>query len=373
MMKGRGFIPKVSRNYVRQDFSDLLNELQGVPVVQESEVEKDIPEKKEVKSVDLAFRHRASLMDNPKMLYAYSSKSQVLHDRDCFRVVEIADVDFRMLTEFRVDMKTCPMCYRRAMIRSGVGDDRRRMDAYERFFNQVGVSNRDLYTLLIENKARLKWINNDVMQLRVHEDSWQIRRDKDGLELWHNNYIRLEDMSRHFKEGFHRQTDLGNNSVHNIIRVILSYDYGVHMAQKEFKTNKQLAHEELLKEHEKRRELKSALVGLIEGGFDEVYAALLFLHTMFDEAQVEELVKGAERGLSLKQLLVYAKPELSAVRMKEARRGLELHISKSDVKSYALPEVSVKEMRKAKTRLFFKKVKKDPKVIWFRVRDRVVK
>lgn len=125
--------------------------------------------------------------------------------------------------------------------------------------------------------------------------------------------------------------------------------------------------------HEKRRELKGSLLGLIADSADEVYASLLFLHTIFDETQVEELVKGAERGLTLKQILVYAKPELSAGQMKEIRSGLELHINKSAVKSYALPELSVKEMRKTKTRLFFKKLKKDPAFIWFRIRDRVFK
>lgn len=216
------------RTHKRQDFTELLNELNGVgPVDKDLKQTNYSIEKKDV--VDLAKRRRASLMDNSDMLYVYSGVHRVLHDRDCFRLPEIPDEEFEMLSEFDVSMKTCPMCYRRALIRSGVGADRRRIHAYERFFKRVEVSNEDLYLLLIENKAQLRWRSNDVMEIRVRDDSWQIRHNGDALELWHNNYACLDDLTRHFTVGFHRQEVYGFPTIRNLFNLIVTYSWEKHL------------------------------------------------------------------------------------------------------------------------------------------------
>ncbi len=362
------FIPRVTRGYERQDYSALLDELKGLSVTENDEKVHIASEKQ---GVDAATRCRASLLDNPKMLYAYSNKSRVLHDRDCSKLAEISDAHFRMVSEFPVDMKVCSECYRRAIIRRGVGDDRKRIPAYERFFNKVRVSDSYLYDLMIKNKALVKLIDNNVMEITVREDTWQFVCGSTGYELWHNNYICLKDGSRYFTKGFHRQTVFGGYTAHNILRVILTYRCDIHKSKTKTKLDKRHAHEELLKEHENRREFKRVLGGLVDGTFrkDEYEDALLFLNSLFENNQVKEIVKGAERGLSLQQILIYAKPEFVAGQMKQIRSGLELHIGKKYVKSYALPELSVKEMRKAKIKLF---LKKSPVEIYLCFKDRLL-
>lgn len=343
-----------------------MNELNGTgPAVQEVKRKDDVPV---AEGVDLDLRRRASLMDNQNMLYAYSSRMRVSHDRDCIHVADIPDGEFQMLSEVPRGMKMCPVCYRVALIRSGIGADRRRMQAYERFFEHVDASNADLYRLVIKHKARLKWINNNVMQIKVHEDTWRVIRVGQGIELWHNNYIRLEDDSRHFRAGFHRQYVRGDDTFHNILKTILAYRWEAHRVFTDLKSAKQEAHNELLQEHERRKELKSALAQLLDDsiGEDGRECALCFLRTIFDDGRIKEFLKGARFGLSLKQLLIYANPELSVAQMKQIRSGLELHIRMVDVKTYAFPEISVRDMRKAKLRLLFKK---GFRVVFFDVRD----
>ena len=212
---------------MRQDFSDLLNELTNSPAP-EPKKENKIESPKE--TISAARRRRARLMGNPRMLYAYSSKARTLHDRDCMRLGEIPDREFQMLSEFDDGMNTCPWCYRRALIRSGVGDDRRHISAFERFFGEGHVLNAELYVLMIENKAQLKWISGNVVQIKVREDTWQISRTPEGYRLWHNNYIRMDDGSRYFTNGFHPQTTHCWDSLSMLLlEWVVSYSWEKHV------------------------------------------------------------------------------------------------------------------------------------------------
>lgn len=226
-------MPRFLRDYERQDFTELLNELQGVDEKDKVDVQSTVNDNGNV--VDMFKRKRSSLMDNPKMLYAYSTHNRVLHDRDCQYVKDISDKHFRMSPVFVKNMRHCGACYRKSLIRNGVGDDRRRMVAYERFFNQLEVSNRDLYMLLIEHEAKLKWINNDVMQIHHKDDTWRIIRGACGLELWHNNYICLKDYTRHFTDGFHKQNVCESPTFHTLLLLMLNYSWECHVAQREKK------------------------------------------------------------------------------------------------------------------------------------------
>ena len=169
--------------------------MKNVPEVKPQKVTEGVSTKK-VDFVSHARRRRDSLMDNYRMLYAYSKMDRVLHDRDCPYVKEIPDKSFRMADDFVRGMTLCPLCMQRGLIRHGVGDDRRRLADYERFFGRIGLSESELYSLMIVHKAQLKWINKDMMQIRVNEDTWRVLFKGERVELWHNNYSRLEDFSR---------------------------------------------------------------------------------------------------------------------------------------------------------------------------------
>jgi hypothetical protein len=241
MFLERWYLMRGIRNYEQQDFTDLLNELQGiVPEVKNEDITSNAEDVAIDKSGDVVNpekRRRASLMDNPKMLYAYSDKDMILHDRDCSCIKEIPDNEFYMLSKYDFNMNRCPLCYRKAIIRSGIGDDARRIGAYVRFFDRVDASNRDLALLLVNRKGKATWINNDIMEIFVNDDSWQIVCSDDKFELHHNNYIKLEDGSRHFTNGFHKQVVYGQQTFHNFLNLILSYSWHRHLENAEAENN----------------------------------------------------------------------------------------------------------------------------------------
>lgn len=117
-------MPKVARNYQREDFLDLLVQMQHPAAEPESERLPREPKKKiERHQVSPERRRRDSLMSNRAMRYAYSSVEKRLHDRDCAEVSKIPDTEFEMLTEYRTDLKRCWLCGRRAIVRAGISCD----------------------------------------------------------------------------------------------------------------------------------------------------------------------------------------------------------------------------------------------------------
>lgn len=235
-------MPRANRGYQREDFTSLLSELQGNASanVQKSE---DVEQSKEINEVSPAKRRRSSKMDNRDMKYAYSKRLWVLHDRDCVLVPMIPDEDFEMLEEFDTGMQFCSRCYRMALIRAGIGDDGKRIRAYLNFFDKVNASNKEIYKLTIVNHAKLKWEDMNTMLIHVNDDNWKIVCDTSGLKLLHNNYLKLEDYTRHFTTGFHEQKINGSHNINNCLNVICSYSWEQHV--------------ELMKEEAMRIELEA--------------------------------------------------------------------------------------------------------------------
>lgn len=240
LLKGGGNMPKVCRKYARQDFSDLLSELKSTSTTTFDELKQvkyisvlEINSNQNIITneeciVDNARRRRFSKMDNPKMKYAYSTISGVLHDRDCPLVKKVRDEFFEMTENYETEMQTCKCCYTIALIRNGTDDGSKHINTYSRFFNKVGATQHDLYKLFIENNAKLKWINANTVQLKVNDDSWQIAFIDGENHLYHNNYIYLKDNTRHFDGGFHKQLVIGNK-FHNFLYVMINYSWTEHL------------------------------------------------------------------------------------------------------------------------------------------------
>lgn len=226
-------LPRVTRKYEHQDFSYLLQDLQENSFNKDKKPEEEYIEKNlsspagEV--VSIARRRRSSKMDNHSMGYAYSTSKMIIHDRDCKLVKSIPDDEFEMLKEFDPDMKTCKRCYRNALIRSGIGDDRKRLRAYGLFFKDIGASNCDLYRLIIEHQATLEWQDRNTMKIHVNEDSWKVIHNEQGNSLYHNNYIYLDDYTRIFKEEYHEQMMYGPQTFHNMVNIMVQYSWEDHV------------------------------------------------------------------------------------------------------------------------------------------------
>lgn len=219
---------KRKKYYERVDYSDLLSELRGeTDALEETKEEKPQKPPRQAQ-VDQAARKRASLLDRPAMKYAYSQKEKVLHDRDCEFVAGISNENFRMKESFDTGMRFCPKCYRKGLIRSGITDDGKRIAAYVRFFGEIHASAEDLRRLLIEHRAVLRWEDRDTMDFHVKEDHWKIVHDRNGYRLLHNNYIVLEDYTRHFTQGFHEQYIYGKKCFHTFVCIMCDYSWADH-------------------------------------------------------------------------------------------------------------------------------------------------
>ena len=219
-------MPRVARNYQREDFSDLLAQMRQSATEPASEKKQRETEKaNHPMQVSQAKRRRDSLMGNRLMRYAYSSIENRIHDRDCAEVSKIPDREFEMLTEYRVDMKHCWLCGRRAIVRAGVScEDAKHMDAYMNLLQRFGAITGDLYTLIIVNHAQLFQIKQDSVCIRCKDDTWMLRGEQTSLSLYHNNYeiqqnydriIKPASSPRHFVSSSTRYFTIpGRNTLH---------------------------------------------------------------------------------------------------------------------------------------------------------------
>lgn len=258
---------KVQKNYEPTDFSALLQELQEKSAKEKSTVlleneisqetagvenfstdivtgehttiEKFPKEESTSKIVSIHRKRRQSQLDNVRMRYVYSKEERVLHDRSCEYVWRIPDEEFQMKADFTLEMPLCPYCQRQAVIRAGIGDDGKRIGAYNWFFNHAQASAGDLYNLIISHGASLKWIDKENMQIHVNEDTWIIRNKNGKLKLYHNNYYVADGMQRLFESGFHQQSTGGKTDFHSIVKIMCDYTWDRHLEGKRAEKERQ--------------------------------------------------------------------------------------------------------------------------------------
>lgn len=218
-------MPRVTRGYERQDFSALLNEL-NMPEEKEKPLQSVSIKRQEISDYQ---RKRASLLGNSKMRYAYSDVIGVLHDRDCELVKDIKDKHFKMSADLNPEMELCSRCYRKALIRSGIGDDSKRINAYVNFFNRMNASDACLRVLFMEHGAKIYGIDIDHIYLKVHDDRWILRCTDEQIQLFHNSYEIIGDYERLFKNDFHLQRISGEATFPNFVRAMCFYSWKNHV------------------------------------------------------------------------------------------------------------------------------------------------
>lgn len=225
-------MPRVTRNYQREDFSGLLAQMQrseeepAPDAVQGAQNEAADPVQ-----VSQEKRRRDSLMSNRSMRYAYSSVEKRLHDRDCAEVPKIPDAEFEMLAEYRTDMKRCWLCGRRAIVRAGVScEDAKHMDAYMDVLRRFGAMSGELHALIIVHHARLFDVQQNSVCIRCGEDTWMLCGDREALSLYHNDYEVQDDYTRLFKSTFHlQQTAAPPHAFRSLINSIFHYSWADHV------------------------------------------------------------------------------------------------------------------------------------------------
>lgn len=187
-----------------------------------------VPRKKVKKEseqeVSLATRKRASKLADPLNRFAYSIQESIIHDRTCWRVAKIRDEDFEMSRTLIPEMELCPSCKRKAMIRLGVGDDGKFIEAYNKFFKASYVSNNQLHNLFVEHHVKVKIIDITHMEFDVYGEKWILERVGKRVRIYHNNYILSDTGTRIMRNEYHPQTEKLIPTAYAIER-ILSYSW----------------------------------------------------------------------------------------------------------------------------------------------------
>ncbi len=182
-------------------------------------------EKSHIKQeVCLATRKRASKLSDSLNGYAYSKQESIIHDRTCWRASKIKDEDFEMSRTLLPEKELCPSCKRKAMIRLGLGDDGKYIEAYNKFFRAAYVSNNQLHNLFVEHHVKVKILDITHMELDVSGEKWILERVGKRVRIYHNNYILSDAGTRIMRKEYHPQTEKPIPTAYAIER-ILSYSW----------------------------------------------------------------------------------------------------------------------------------------------------
>ena len=204
-------MPKVLRNYQREDFSALLNELKSS--VDDDIMPANLQEKRETENIPCVIskkeqqrRLRASYMANRRLRYVRNKLTGMVHDKACPLVKHIPYADFEMLEDLTSAASICPKCRRAAFLRRGIGEEEGKIHAYVNFCTRCAISTGSLYYLMVRHNAHLHLDDVNTLTIKVNEDTWQLCLTESGvLCLKHNNYLVLEDGTRYIYKDFHIQ------------------------------------------------------------------------------------------------------------------------------------------------------------------------
>lgn len=157
-------------------------------------------------------RRRSSLMDNPKMHYVLDTSTDLFHDRDCTIVDSIKDENFSMVEDLTPEewkRHGCRYCYQKSLVRKGIGDQGKYINAYLKIFQALKANTYCLEKLFLEHNATLisAFPSQCALCIQVGEDRWIIQGSDSVARLWHNNYRVLPSGERVFLDQYHAQTD----------------------------------------------------------------------------------------------------------------------------------------------------------------------
>lgn len=172
---------------------------------------------------------RQSLLDNPKMNYFYDSSSGVVHDKECRMVKEISAAQFCASEEIPEGMQLCPKCMRIACFRKACAPNTKQIPVCSRIFKNNHVHNDKIRHFVMDAGLKLHATSLDALIVEGAQDTWIIKgKDEYSLQLWHNNYIKINETERYITEGFHNQ-GLNGKTMVQMLRYIEGYTWEKHL------------------------------------------------------------------------------------------------------------------------------------------------
>lgn len=220
----------------RNDFNTLYDAtMAGAPLTKQALAL--IGEELKEESQNTEKERRNEKLNDPKIRYV-RDRFGLVHDKSCKLVERYPYNDLTWMVDAGVNLSFCKECYRKAIIRRGVGKDIKRINDYVAFFDRHNVSNYDLKNMFMINDIKVRLLGADILWVKEREDEWKIEYDYEQRVyiLWHNSYI-VRDRKRYMTGDFHKQEIKMNQTFGQVFYNIATYSNKIHMdcdiAQKE--------------------------------------------------------------------------------------------------------------------------------------------
>ena len=178
---------------------------------------------------------KQSLIDNAKMLYYYSDKSQYYHDKSCKDINAILPKHFQASEIAPTGMKACYKCRRNLFLRIACYPNTKQIPICDRIFRKYKIDDRKLYHYVIDVGMRFHATDYYQMQVEGVEDNWIIEGLYTGkTELRHNNYVKTSSTERYITEGFHKQ-NVEHSKFEQLLNYIETYSWKKHLDNEEMR------------------------------------------------------------------------------------------------------------------------------------------
>lgn len=230
--KLRGLCESVERPEDILDFSLITGDLKPV----KGNIKEIISDKPKRKRKDnLIDGRKQSLLDKREMVYFYGENDECAHDKSCEQVKRIPPALFCASSELPEGMKMCPNCERKLLFRKACYPNVKETAVCNAFFCRNHVELKILRKLILDSGAGIHAISKDELIVTVHEDTWKIKEVNGKMELWHNNYEKLNETERYITEGFHKQK-MKQKNLRYVLGYIDNYTWEKHLQGHGIKT-----------------------------------------------------------------------------------------------------------------------------------------
>lgn len=176
---------------------------------------------------------RALAMEDNSILYIFSSKDNLIHDKTCHIASTIPYWEFESSRELLKGKEICQHCKRKIYLRNALKNDAKHFALCLRMFDNGNVSTQDIFILTSEYHATLSMDKPDCINVKCGEDTWQIIMNEQGYcTLYHNNYNMINNTERYITTGYHQQNCPYSNLT-DVLKYIEQYNWQKHLESRQ--------------------------------------------------------------------------------------------------------------------------------------------
>ena len=148
-------------------------------------------------------RLRQRKLTDPALKCILDLEHRIVHDRDCPYGRDIPKEHFDASETRPQGFKRCRRCFLDLLVRQALENDQYTAQAAA-FLRSIGTTADRFLRFMQQNEVRLRYITGRILQIKVNEDTWQIRKVGGRFLLFHNNYV-FCGRERRLLNDFHEQ------------------------------------------------------------------------------------------------------------------------------------------------------------------------